>query len=102
LRKLFGCYELRVLEQQNSLTEGYTFFLWWKNETQSGLFCSVPLETENSEKESTPTSSKISKTPDLRKAELPFPFGKQVFWILGGEANGTWAFYSEERINPSL
>jgi hypothetical protein len=43
-----------------------------------GLFCSVPIETENSE-ESTPTSSKISKTPDLEKAELPFPFGKQEF-----------------------
>jgi hypothetical protein len=25
------------------------------------------------------TSSKRSKTPDLEKAELPFPFGKQEF-----------------------
>jgi hypothetical protein len=37
-RSISVSYELRVLEQQNSLTEGYKCFLWWKNETQ---VCSV-------------------------------------------------------------
>jgi hypothetical protein len=40
-----------------------------------------PLETENSEKESTPTSSKISKKTDFEKAELPFRLGDKSLLI---------------------
>jgi hypothetical protein len=34
-----------VLEQQNSLTEGYTFFLWWKNGDERSLSVPVPTLT---------------------------------------------------------
>jgi hypothetical protein len=69
---------IRDFDQQTLVDRGIQFFplveIW-----DPGLFCSVPLEIENSEKESTPTSFKISKTPDLEKTELPFPFEKQEF-----------------------
>ena len=77
VEKLSGCYELSVGTTKFSDRGIQIFPLVEK--WDPGLFCSVPLETENSEKESTPTFSKISKTPDLEKSELPFLLGKQEF-----------------------